>query len=99
MGRRRAAQCARPQADDLFSLWCIGRRADDVAARRTRRTTELGLPFLLDSRLEFHDRRAVAAWLLRRGAVTLLVVHAGDGAHGPDRRRAVSARRRSRRAG
>ena len=42
---------------------------------------QLGLPLLLDSRLELHDRRAAAARVPRRGAVAVLVVHAGDGAH------------------
>ena len=42
---------------------------------------QLGLPLLLDSRLQLHDRRAAAARLPRGGALAVLVVHAGDGAH------------------
>ena len=42
--------------------------ADDVAARGDRRRAQLGLPLLLDPRLELHDRRAARARVPRRGA-------------------------------
>ena len=66
-------------------------------ARGDRWRAQLGLPLLLDSRLEFHDRRAAPARMPRGGAVAVLVVHAGDGAHRPRAARAVSPRRRPRR--
>ena len=74
-------QRARPEADDLRSVGRVGRGADHLVAGGDRRAAQLGLPLLLDSRLQFHDRRAAAARLPRRGALALLVVHAGDGAH------------------
>ena len=94
-----AAQRARAEADDLRAVRRVGRGADDVAARGDRRRAQLGLSLLLDSRLELPDRRAAAARLPRRGAVAVLVVHAGDRAHRAGAPRAVSPRRRRRRAG
>ena len=92
----RPAQRARAQADDLRAVRRIGRRADHVAARGDRRRAQLGLPLLLDSRFELHDRRAAAARMPRRGAVAVLVVHAGDGADRAGAPRPVSPRRRRR---
>ena len=57
---------------------------------------QLGLPLLLDPRFQLHDRRAARARLPRRGALAVLVVHAGDGADRAGAPRAVPARRRHR---
>jgi hypothetical protein len=64
VARRRAAQRARVEAADLRALRRAGGGADDLAARGDGRRTQLGLPLLLDSRLEFRHRRAARTRVL-----------------------------------
>ena len=96
-GATPSAQRARAEAADLRAVRRDGRGADDVAAGGNRRRTQLGLPLLLDSRLELHHRRAARARTATDEAtVAVLVVHAGHGAHRAEAARALPARRRRR---
>ena len=60
-------QLARAQGPHLPADRRDRRRADDLAARDGRRRAQLGLPLLLDPRLEPDDRGALHRRLLRRG--------------------------------
>ena len=71
--RARALQLARAQGPDLPPDRRDRRRADHLAARDGRRRAQLGLPLLVDPRLEPHARGALHRRLLRRGRGVRLV--------------------------
>src|SRR5262249_37186321 len=76
VARAGPAERTRPQAARLRALRCDRRRADDVAARATRRRPELGLSLRLAARRELRARGTPASRLSRRVARVLLVADA-----------------------
>ena len=68
-----ATQLARAEGPHLPPDRRDRRRADDLAARDGRRRAQLGLPLLVDPRLEPHARGALHRHVLRRGRELRLV--------------------------